>query len=132
MCSAPLNLIKERSVCKCEYCGNWQTIPAMDDEKKINNYERADRLLQNNEFDRASEVYGMIVANYPSEAVAYWGIVLCKYGIEYVEDTKTTERIPTCHRASYDSILDDDDYKKALSLADYEAKQVYEYQAGRI
>ena len=36
-------------------------------------------------------------------AEAYWSIVLCRYGIEYVEDPATHKRIPTVNRAQYTS-----------------------------
>ena len=32
------------------------------------------------------------------EAEAYWGLVLCRYGIEYVNDPATGKKVPTCHR----------------------------------
>lgn len=51
---------------------------------------------------------------------------LCRYGIEYVKDPDTNKRIPTCHRASWDSILTDVDYLDAVKYADYMARRVYE------
>ena len=42
------------------------------------------------------------------------------------------EKIPTCHRASYDSIIADDDYKSALENADMSQRIVYEEQAREI
>lgn len=60
------------------------------------------------------------------------GLILCKYGIEYVEDPATFKRIPTCHRASYDSIIADDDYKSALKYADGSQRNIYEQEAKEI
>ena len=37
------------------------------------------------EFDKAYGVFESIVADFPEEAEAYWGLCLCKYGIEYVD-----------------------------------------------
>jgi hypothetical protein len=42
---------------------------------------------------------------------------LCRYGIEYVEDPRTHERVPTCHRTQYEPILTDADYLAALENA---------------
>ena len=53
----------------------------------------------------------------------------CNYGIEYVDDPATGKKIPTCHRASYDSIIADDDYKSALEYADLSQRALYEEQA---
>jgi adenosine deaminase len=58
--------------------------------------------------------------------------VLCKYGIEYVEDPDTFERIPTCHRASYDAVTEDDDYLMAIQHADSIRRELYEAEAKRI
>jgi len=52
-------------------------------------------------------VYESIVAEFREESEAYWGLVLCKYGIEYVDDPGTGKKIPTCYRSSFDSIMED-------------------------
>lgn len=59
-----------------------------------------------------------------SQAGAHWGIVLCKYGIEYVVDPATGKRIPTCHRASYEAIRSDADYQAAIDYADGEQQSI--------
>lgn len=48
----------------------------------------------NAEFDRAATVYVSITGEFPEEAEAYWGLCLCKYGIEYVDDPLTGKKIP--------------------------------------
>ena len=68
--------------------------------------------------DKAAGIYEAIVADFPDEAEAYWGLVLCKYGIEYVDDPATGKKIPTCHRSSFDSIMEDIDFEQALENAD--------------
>ena len=85
MCGGELNLIEDTTVCECEYCGTTQTVPSADNEKKMNLFNRANRLRFANEFDKAAGVFENIVAEFPEEAEAYWGLVLCKYGIEYVD-----------------------------------------------
>ena len=67
---------------------------AADNEKKMTLFARANRLRFNNEFDKASGVYESIIAEFPEEAEAYWGLVLCKYGIEYVDDPATGKKSP--------------------------------------
>ena len=56
-------------------------------------------------------------------------MVLCKYGIEYVEDKKTDSKIPTCHRTLYQAILTDVDYLAAFENADAEQKELYVAEA---
>ena len=83
MCGADLDPQENSTVCECDYCGTKQTIPAVDDDKKLKLYDRANRLRMNAEFDKAAGVYESIVTDFDSEAEAYWGMLLCKYGIEY-------------------------------------------------
>ena len=114
MCGGDLQLQANATVCECEYCGTRQTVPTVDDEKKLQLFNRANRLRFNNEFDKAAGVYESIVAEFPEEPESYWGLVLCKYGIEYVEDPSSHKRIPTVNRAQYTSIFEDENYKKAI------------------
>ena len=72
------------------------------------------------------------MADFRQEAEAYWGLVLCKYGIEYVDDPATGKKIPTCHRSSFDSIMEDSDFEQALENADIIARRVYRDEAKQI
>ena len=85
MCGGLLDISEGMTVCECEYCGTTQTIPAPDNEKKINLFTRANRLRFKCEFDAAEGIYQSLVSEFPEEAEAYWGLCLCRYGIEYVE-----------------------------------------------
>lgn len=132
MCGGELEISEETSVCECEYCGSKQTIPTIDDEKIIKLYDRANRLRMANEFDRAFGVYESIVQENDAEAEAYWGLLLSKYGIEYVDDPASGDKIPTCHRVSFDSILEDSDFEMVMENADALSRNVYRNQAKQI
>ena len=132
MCGGNLEIADNQGVATCEYCGTKQTLPKVDDETITNLFNRANRLRMHSEFDKAEEVYEKIINLDDTEAEAHWGIVLCKYGIEYVEDPVTYKRIPTCHRASYESVIEDNDYKAAIANADSIRKELYELEAKRI
>ena len=132
MCGGDLELIEGSSVAVCEYCGSQQTVPAADNEKKLTLFARANRLRLACEFDKAAGVYESIVADFPTEAEAYWGLVLCRYGIEYVDDPATGKKIPTCHRSSFDSVMEDSDFEQALENADAVARRVYRDEAKSI
>lgn len=129
MCGGDLTILPDSSTAECQYCGSLQTIPVMDNEKKLNLFSRANRLRAAGEFDKASGVYESIVADFPEESEAYWGLVLCKYGIEYVDDPATGKKVPTCHRSSYDSVMKDSDFEMALENADVVARKVYREEA---
>lgn len=132
MCGGDLNIQSGVSVAECEYCGTQQTVPSADNEKKLNLFARANRLRASCDFDKASGVYEAIVADFPEEAEAYWGLVLCKFGIEYVDDPGTGKKVPTCHRSSFDSITDDANYEMTLENADVLARKVYREEARAI
>ena len=132
MCGGDLAFEPGSTVCECEYCGSKQTIPSADSEKKTNLFNRANRLRMNSEFDKASGVYEQIVAEFPEEAEAYWGLCLCAYGIEYVDDPGTGSKIPTCHRTLPTSIMEDSNFEQACDYADPVARKVYREEAKTI
>ena len=132
MCGGELNVSENTSVVECEFCGTKQTVPTSKDENLQGLFNRANILRMKSEFDKAAEIYEKIIQNDETQAEAYWGLILCKYGIEYVEDPQSFKRIPTCHRTSFDSIISDEDYKSALSYADSVQREIYESEAKEI
>ncbi len=132
MCGGSLEANDNSSVATCEYCGSVQTLPKKNDEVITNLFNRANNLRIKCEFDKAAEVYEKILNEDNNDSEAHWGLVLCKYGIEYVEDPKTYKRIPTCHRTQYESILTDVDYLAAVSNADSVSADIYKAQAEEI
>ena len=132
MCGGSLEIQEGMTVCECEYCGSKQTVPNLDDEKKINLFTRANRLRSACEFDKASGVYESLLSDFPEEAEAYWGLLLCKFGVEYVDDPKTGKKIPTCHRSSFDSIFDDQDFEMVMEYSDPGSRSVYRDEAKTI
>ena len=117
MCGGNLEFTDGQSYGTCDSCGSTMTLPRGNDERVINLFNRATHYRQQNEFDKAIATYESILEEDSENAEAYWGLVLSKYGIEYVEDPKTHKRIPTCHRLQHDSILSDLDYQSALKYA---------------
>ena len=132
MCGGALEINNNETVATCEYCGTQQTLPKLDDDKRVNMYDRANHFRRNNEFDKAMGIYEQILNEDNTDAEAYWSLVLCRYGIEYVEDPSTHKRIPTVNRAQFTSIFDDDNYKSALQYADAYQKSIYEDEAKAI
>ena len=130
-CGANLKFLLGENITECEYCGTMQTMPNSDEDRKIMLLNRATDLRINSEFDKACGIYETIITEFPDEAEAYWGLVLCKYGIEYVSVNNFT-RVPTCHRTITVSIFDDKDYKTAYEKATVDARLVYEKEAKAI
>lgn len=131
MCGGTLEVNNE-TVAVCQYCGTKQTLPKLDDDRRANLYDRANHFRRDNEFDKASAIYEQILNEDGSDAEAYWSLVLCRYGIEYVEDPSSNKRIPTVNRAQFTSVFDDDNYKSALQYADGYQRDIYEQEASAI
>ena len=130
MCGGDLEVTG--SVGTCQYCGTKQTLPRLDDDRRAALYDRANHFRRQNDFDKAAGIYETILAEDSTDAEAYWSLVLCAYGVEYVEDPKTKKRIPTCHRTRYISVLADENYKQALEYADESQRVIYEAEAATI
>ncbi len=128
MCGGSLEISENMTVCECEYCGTLQTLPKSENEQALNMYNRANHFRQQCEFDKAAEIYERMTAQ-KDDAELYWSIVLCRYGIEYVDDPLTKKKIATCHRTQFKSILEDADYLQALELADESQRLVYKQEA---
>lgn len=132
MCGGTLEINNNETVAECEYCGTKQTLPRLDDERRANLYDRANHFRRSNEFDKAMGIYEQILNEDSTDAEAYWSLVLCRYGVEYVEDPATHRRVPTINRAQFTSVLADADYKSALKYADGYQRIVYEDEAKAI
>ena len=117
---------------RCPACGAYKPEEVSGEEETLL-YSAAQK-LRLSAFDDAEEMYRDIVAQYPKNSRGYWGLVLAKYGIKYEKDCdgKTVKMIPSCYAASYERILDDENYKKALQYADKDNRAFYEEQAKRI
>ncbi|MBO7325962.1 MAG: tetratricopeptide repeat-containing protein, partial [Clostridia bacterium] len=89
MCGGALEIQDGSSVAVCSFCGTKQTLPKLDDQTRVNLYDRANHFRRNNDYDKAMSIYEQLLAADKTDAEAYWSILLCKYGIEYVEDPKT-------------------------------------------
>ena len=128
MCGSNLEIEDSITVCKCEKCGTSQTVPDIEDDKELKLFERAGRLRFNCDFDKAAGIYNTITDSYPEEAEGYWGLILCKYGIEYADDA-SGEKVPVCHRISYDSVMADEDFELVMENSDSESRAIFREEA---
>ena len=132
MCGGDIEISADKTFGTCEYCGSTMTLPKTDDDQRLSLFNRGTHLRRNGEFDKAAAIYERLIGENDADAEAHWNLLLCRYGIEYVQDPASGERIPTCHRASFDSILNDVDYQAALKYSDGVARSLYEKEALRI
>ncbi|GHS93219.1 hypothetical protein AGMMS50276_03060 [Synergistales bacterium] len=139
MCGGDIQANADQNYGTCDSCGGVMTLPNASDERRANLFNRANHFRMSGDFDKAVTAYEGILNEDNKDAEAHWGVALCRYGIEYVEDPVTHKMTPTCHRAQYESILTDPDYLAAVeyapdgysrSLYEEEAKTISEIQKG--
>ena len=132
MCAGNLNVNIGDTICTCDYCGTTQTLPKLDSDQKMRKFERANQHRRNFAFDEAMGIYEDILDDDREDAEVYWSFVLCRYGIEYVEDPVTHKRIPTIRRIQNKPVTEDDDYKEAIENASDDQKNIYQEEAYKI
>ena len=132
MCGGDIEISPDKTFGTCEYCGSTMTLPKVDDEQRAAAFNRGNHFRRSGEFDKALAVYERIVAEDDNDAEAHWCCALCRFGIEYVEDPATYEWLPTCHRASFDSFLEDVDYLAAVEHSDGFTRRQYQKDAAKI
>ena len=132
MCGGGIELSPDKTFGTCEYCGATMTFPKVDDEQRAAAFNRGNHFRRIGEFDKALAVYQRIVQEDNTNAEAHWCCALCRFGIEYVEDPASYEWLPTCHRASFDSFLEDVDYLAAVEYSDGATRRQYQKDAAKI
>ena len=132
MCGGDIELSADKTYGMCEFCGSTMTLPKIDDDQRAAAFNRGNHFRRIGEFDKALAVYERIVRENEADAEAHWCCALCRFGIEYVEDPATYEWLPTCHRASFDSFLEDVDYLAALEYSDGITRRQYVRDAAKI
>ncbi len=113
----------------CPACGAYKPEELSNEEVTL--LYNASQKIRLALFDDAEEQYKDIVSKYPDNPDGYWGLVLAKYGIKYEQDYDG-KMIPSCYAASYESVLTDKNYLKAIELADKDNRKYYEEQANKI
>ncbi|MBR0353503.1 MAG: toll/interleukin-1 receptor domain-containing protein [Oscillospiraceae bacterium] len=132
MCGGDVHVAEDKTFGTCEYCGSTMTFPKVSDDQRAAAFNRGNHFRRTGEFDKALAVYERIVAEDDTDAEAHWCCALCRFGIEYVEDPVTYEWLPTCHRASFDSFLEDVDYLAAVEHSDGITRRQYQKDAAKI
>lgn len=104
----------------CEYCGMRMVFP----RKGHRIMNQANALRSRMEFDQAEILYERLASLYPDDPEIWWNILLCRYGILYVQEADC--RVITVNRMRHGSVYDEEAYQKAIQNADAEQRQIYE------
>lgn len=116
-CKGQLQLDESGLIGKCLSCDTVYHFKAEKSSRIIALLNQANIARLRGDYDGAILTYQMAIKEDDTDADAYWGLVLSRFGIEYVEDEKTKTIKPTCRRTIPHSILEDSDFKKALENA---------------
>lgn len=97
-----------------------------------NRFELAEAAQRDGDFDRAVHQYEeLIAASDHPEPDLHWRIVLCRWGVEYVQDALGAWQ-PAVGRPDAGSVLESSHYRIALNAAPPEARAFYEREAAAI
>ena len=117
---------------KCEYCKTISTLPKEKDDKIQNILNRANDFRMVCDFDRAIYEYEKVIEIAEDEPEAHWGLMLSRYGVEYIQDPQSFAFKPTLHRISSVSVLEDPDYLAAVKYASLTSAYTYKKDAAEI
>jgi len=110
---------------QCEYCGRMNARPKSE-LNELNRMKHANERLSFGEFEEAERVYREVLQRTPDEHEARWGLLLCRYGVRYVEDVKTGQRLPTCRKSLPTSFCAEPDFRLACEAAPADVRADYE------
>ena len=84
------------------------------------------------DFTNAAVSYQRVLNVHPDEAEALWGLALCRYGVEYVQDEKSQTLMPIVHFLNRRPFTEDPDCLLAIARADRDMRPRYEQDADYI
>ena len=131
-CGGLLELSEDGKYGKCPFCQNEYHFKEEKVEALTLMLNLGFENLSRHDFDGAISTFRSVAMNYPEDAEANWGLVISTYGIIFEKDDRTGKMIPTCSRIVEKSILENENYKKAIENAHPEQKPFYEEMAGLI
>ena len=131
-CKATIVFLEGQEAKKCRYCHLVNQRPQA--EKAVGSafeqLENADDYLYAEDYDSAEELYNYAIRLQPDEPRAYWGKLMCKYGVQFVGEGPIKTIL--CHFIREKSFLAEPDFKKACKYADEKTRAYYETEGERI
>ena len=130
VCGAQLLFKMDVNIVNCSWCGRINERPKSSrDEPNLKKLKYANERRNMGEFDEAEKAYRDVLAHYENEHEARWGILLCKYGVIYVEGTENHKRLITCRKEQKTLFSAEDDYHLAMAQASPEVRKAYKTDA---
>lgn len=132
ICGSTVSSEGSSKVYTCKKCGLEQSLPDYCSEHVSFLYGRANHYFRTKRFYKALQIFQQIAAESPDDCEAYRSIVLSRYGISYTSENEIYSKEPRINIVRSDSILNDPNYIKAISLADKERRSFYIKEAEKI
>ncbi len=133
VCGMQIYFPAGENIVACKYCDRINDRPKSEPEKR-DSMKLANELRNMGEFAEARQRYLDVLAANAQEHEARWGLLLCKYGVVYVEDSSENkkERLITCRRSLTSSFRDEEFYQTVLEQASPKVRAAYEKDADYI
>ena len=132
LCRGKLDIDDGTYVYVCPNCAKLITFPLYRDEKIAELYTTAENFCQEKEYGKAYSVYEMIISETPDDPAAYWGMLLSKFGVEYVKIPESETYVPYYSLKTDECILNDITFLTILDIAEPDIAKLYQSEALRI
>lgn len=130
-CGRPAVIPAECTLLECPACGTRNARPRSTGTALEILRRAVDQRLAC-DFHNAEKSYQHVLLEHPDEHEALWGCLLCRYGVEYVEDPVSKRRMPTVHTIRPKPLQEQADYHRACDFAPPEVRAQYELDAAYI
>lgn len=127
-CARQVVFFQDENLRECAACGMLNARP-QSTGKTFDFLQRANQQRSSCDFTNAESSYQHVLQEHPTEHEALWGLALCRYGVEYIEDPKTQMLMPTCHFTRRKPLMEDSDYLLACENAPASVRLQYEADA---
>lgn len=127
-CARQVVFFQDENLRECAACGMLNARP-QSTGKTFDFLQRANQQRSSCDFTNAEASYQHVLQEHPTEHEALWGLALCRYGVEYIEDPKTQMLMPTCHFTRRKPLMEDSDYLLACENAPASVRLQYEADA---
>ena len=130
-CGYMLTMKEDAAVCLCPACGTTNARPKSTGAS-LEMLDRAVKQRLARDFHEAEASYQQVLMHFPQEHEALWGRLLCRYGVEYIEDPSSGRRVPTVHSVQSKPMQEQADYQDACRFAPAEVALQYQRDAAFI
>ena len=132
MCGGTISPEDNSGVCECEHCGSRQTYPLGYIGEYAEIYGKACELRLKTDYEGAEKLYSQLIQEVPGEPEGYWGMILCRCGAVYEDDTVSGMKLSRCSRSFGSDITSDENFINAIKNASPAQSSIYRREAAAL